>query len=507
MNASIGRITVQLAAPTDESPTPDLIALINGNVAPPNPVTGQDVFVRSMFIVSDQINSCGGRFPVEEHSRLAELLVDSPVLVGHRKDHLPIARTFHARLIERDGQHWVQSYFFWLRSADGALNLKDNIDGGIYKECSIGFTFHLPLCSICGQDIRTCTHEPLTPYVKDGVEQVCHYDYREIERVLETSLVYRGAIPNTAIGKGLDPAERAVVTQSITSLTRPSLRDLAISQPETEFLVMPRYQGIPVTVRIDNGLRQIKLDTGENLEESSSVRFPAFQLVEGITYSGCLVGFQGKERCSVAALRQHLSGNGGQVSRVQLLLFPAKNTPTISQDARRQRYSARTIRHLKVTGAEILSAVRQLMTKHGIEVRPVNASEQSSKCWLYSPAEITESQNHYALSSHRDQSTACLRLDSAAVHEQYEIRQFNADRLARGRRFVADRMPGPNRGVTNGDHAIGTGPVHFLKNESGGLRFRLAGPLEGVFILRPVIIDKLPRYLFYREDVSSTSSD
>jgi len=507
MNASIGRITVQLSAPTDESPTTDLIALINENVAPPNPVTAQDVYVRSMHIVSDQINSCGGRFPVEEHPHLAELLVDSPVLVGHRKDHLPIARTFHARLVERDGQHWVQSYFFWLRNADGASNLKDNIDGGIYKECSIGFTFHLPLCSICGQDIRTCAHEPLSPYVKDGVEQICHYDYREIERVLETSLVYRGAIPNTAIGKGLEQTGHAAVARTIALLPRPSLGDLATNQPETPFLVMPRYEGIPVTVQSEDGLRQIKLDTGENIEKASSVRFPAFQLADGITYSGRLVGFQGKERCSVAELRQHLSGNGGPVSRVQLLLLPTNDRPKVAPDTRRLRYNVRTIRHRVVTGAQIHTASRQLMTKHGVEIRPVNASDLPNEWWLYSPVEIMEAQNRYALSSNREQNSAFLQLDSEVVHEQFEIRQFNAERLARGRRFVADRIQYTDRRAANGGQTIGAGPGHLLKTESGGLRFRLAGPIEGVFMVRPVIIDRRPRYLFYREDVSSTSSD
>jgi hypothetical protein len=76
----------------------------------------------------------------------------------------------------------------------------ENIDGGIYKECSIGFTFALPECSICGDDIRTCEHEPMGTY---GDDQTCHFNYRKIERVLETSLVYRGAIPETGVTREL----------------------------------------------------------------------------------------------------------------------------------------------------------------------------------------------------------------------------------------------------------------------------------------------------------------
>jgi hypothetical protein len=55
-----------------------------------------------MFLISDQVNSYGGCFPSDEHEDLARLLIDSPVLVGHTKDKLPIARNFKAELVEKD---------------------------------------------------------------------------------------------------------------------------------------------------------------------------------------------------------------------------------------------------------------------------------------------------------------------------------------------------------------------------------------------------------------------
>jgi len=92
-------------------------------------------------------------------------------MVGHRQDKLPIARNFHAQVVDHEGQSWVKSYFYWLKSADGADDLRDNIDGGIYKECSIGFTFQHPECSICKKDFRTCDHLPLREY-EVGSEKV-----------------------------------------------------------------------------------------------------------------------------------------------------------------------------------------------------------------------------------------------------------------------------------------------------------------------------------------------
>jgi len=100
-----------------------------------------------MFIVSDQVNSYGGCFPTEEHQNLTNLLIDSPVMIGHRKDSLPIARNFHAETIEKDGVNWVKVYFYWLKETDKSEDLKKKIDGGIYKECSISFLFNFPECS------------------------------------------------------------------------------------------------------------------------------------------------------------------------------------------------------------------------------------------------------------------------------------------------------------------------------------------------------------------------
>ncbi len=206
MGANYGKITANLAEPIDKIPD-ELIALINQNIKPPEPLGTDDVYVRAMFVVSDEINSFGGRFPADEHTRLASLLIDSPVLVGHRKDKLPIGRNFHSALITKDGRQWVKSYFYWLKASAGAESLRENIDGGIYKDCSIGFTYFFPECSVCGHDIRRCDHQPLSKFVINGQDIIIHFNYRQIERVLETSLVYRGALPDTSVSKELEQAK------------------------------------------------------------------------------------------------------------------------------------------------------------------------------------------------------------------------------------------------------------------------------------------------------------
>jgi hypothetical protein len=202
MEELLGKIEARLEEESEEV-SDELIFLINSRIRPPKPVTKKDVYVRTMFLVSDEVNSYGGRFPTEELPNIANLVIDSPVIVGHSKEKLPIARSFKAELTERGEKNWVKVWFYWLRDSKDALSLKQNIDHGIYKECSLGFVFEFPECSICGQDMRRCQHIPFRTYQTEDGEKEAFFNYRNITKVLETSLVYRGAVPNTSMSDEL----------------------------------------------------------------------------------------------------------------------------------------------------------------------------------------------------------------------------------------------------------------------------------------------------------------
>jgi hypothetical protein len=164
--------------------------LINANVKPPVAVKPGDIYIRAMYIISDSINAYGGKFDRVDLPNIARMFIDSPVMIGHDKTGLPVARNFWAETIEKDGRLWVKSYFYWLRQTEGAERLALNIDAGIYKECSVGFVYDIPECSACGGDIRVCGHQ---------ISRDVFFYYRGVEKVLETSLVYRGAVPGTSI--------------------------------------------------------------------------------------------------------------------------------------------------------------------------------------------------------------------------------------------------------------------------------------------------------------------
>jgi len=203
-----------------------LIEDINRVVDPPVPVSAEDVFIRSMDVVSDEVNEHGGRFSPDEFERLCELIVDSPVLIAHDKRQLPVGRNFKAEVTDRDGRPWVKVWFYWPRNTAAAQDLASRIDAGIIQEVSIGFEFKRPECSVCGLDIRECDHRPFVDYEHaDGVKSPAHYIYREIVRVLETSLVYRGATPGTRIGAGLffDKTEQPAVSNTVTPDLSPAV--------------------------------------------------------------------------------------------------------------------------------------------------------------------------------------------------------------------------------------------------------------------------------------------
>lgn len=182
--------TAELSASVVDHNLRKYVDLINDSIKPPVPVAAGDIVIRAMYIISDSVNAYGGRFDRSELPSIAALFIDSPVLIGHDKSGLPVARNFWAETVEKDGQTWIKSYFYWLKEADKNNRLKLNIDSGIYKECSVSFTYAFPECSACGGDIRACGHQ---------ISRDIFFYYRGVDKILETSLVYRGAVPGTSI--------------------------------------------------------------------------------------------------------------------------------------------------------------------------------------------------------------------------------------------------------------------------------------------------------------------
>jgi hypothetical protein len=170
-----------------------------------------DIYIRKVRLAGDRIDAYGGRFRSEDLPGLLKLTEGLPLLIGHRKDTLGVARFFNGGIENHDEAHYIVPRFYWLKKHSAAEDLKLSIDGGLVTQASISFSFRKPTCSICGEDIRTCAHQVGKTYPEAA--EPCFYYYDDIVRVNEGSLVYKGAEPGTGMelsgsNPNFDPSDK-----------------------------------------------------------------------------------------------------------------------------------------------------------------------------------------------------------------------------------------------------------------------------------------------------------
>ena len=157
----------------------------------------EDIYVRKVRLAGDKVDAYGGRFRKEDLPRLLDMTHGLPLLIGHRKDTIGVARFFDGNIEEFENGSYIVPRFYWLKKHSGAEDLRLSIDGGLVNEASLSFIFRKPTCSVCGEDIRTCLHQVGKRYL--NTPEPCFYYYDDIVRINEGSLVYRGAEPGTGI--------------------------------------------------------------------------------------------------------------------------------------------------------------------------------------------------------------------------------------------------------------------------------------------------------------------
>ena len=390
------------------SPSDELVNLINLRIKPPKPVGKDEIHVRTMFLASDQINSYGGRFPQDELTKITELVIDSPVIVGHKKEKLPIARNFKAELVEKDGIKWVKVWFYWLKNSEGALSLKENIDHGIYKECSVAFLFDFPECSVCGQDMRKCPHIPFRSYAANqhgSKDDAAYFNYRGVNKVLETSLVYRGAVPNTSISDELSfyrkekvfPLELVSPNAPFVSPSHSNvifrLEDL--SSLCGKFLVEPLYQGIRAQIhKLDN---QIKIWDKDGNEITH--KFPTLVNLlrlnqKDFIIDGELVKYRGNSRAPRSELFDYLSNSFKDDFGFKFKLFdilylnqdltslPLENRKKIIEDNFEDSNCLQKVKYQTTSAENLFSVIKKASSLEGAVIKEANSSYFSPHSWI-----------------------------------------------------------------------------------------------------------------------------
>lgn len=150
----------------------------------------RDAFaVFSLDLCHNEVDRHFSRFPEEELAKISEMVPGRPLMERHDlKGSLPRG-TFFRSALHRDGERVaVRPDVYVLRTHENRDFIL-NIEGGVYRETSIGFAFQTPECSVCSRDLRTCDHVPGRTY---GDEQ-CHYVMRDVLEVIEGSVVPSGS--------------------------------------------------------------------------------------------------------------------------------------------------------------------------------------------------------------------------------------------------------------------------------------------------------------------------
>jgi hypothetical protein len=432
----LAHVGAELMRPEEEI-SDELVFLINSRIKPPKPVTSEGIFVRTMFLISDEVNSYGGRFPLDELFNISNLVIDSPVMVGHTKEKLPIARNFKAEVVGKQGQNWLKVWFYWLKSASDALSLKENIDHGIYKECSLGFVFEFPECSICAGDMRRCQHIPFRTYQTEEGEKEAWFNYRNITRVLETSLVYRGAVPNTSMSDELwlhqKPDSKDMRPDSSSSTGSNQVKIYQITplefvpptKPEKSgrtsneifhledssslsgsLLIEPKYDGVRAQIHKRGKEVKIFTDKGKPVEQ----KFP--RLVkeilqvhqESFILDGELVKYKGNSRLSYKDVASYIhqeaertcSGKNGQpddsrfrFKAFDLLYLNGEDQTSLPLRSRKELLEGllvdgdlvQKVKYERVPSGDLPSRIKTVASSEGAMIKEVDSTYLEGNSW------------------------------------------------------------------------------------------------------------------------------
>jgi len=166
-----------------------LLAQINSFAL--RPLAMDEFVVFTMDLCHNQMDRHFSRFPDEELEKINRMVPGRPLMERHDlRGTLPRGTFFRSALHNDDarGRVSVRPDVYVLRTPDNESFIL-NIEGGVYRETSIGFSFRTPECGICGKDLRTCDHVPGRTYG----DAVCHYVMRDVLEVIEGSVVPTGS--------------------------------------------------------------------------------------------------------------------------------------------------------------------------------------------------------------------------------------------------------------------------------------------------------------------------
>lgn len=141
-------------------------------------LTADEVYAFQVLLCDNEVDRDFERFSVSTLRELSELFVGATGICDHDwRSENQVARIYRTELVTEKGKTtscgeayvYLKGFAYMLRTEANA-ELIAQIEGGIKRETSVGCSVAQSICSICGAEIGTCSHEKGKVY---GGERCC----------------------------------------------------------------------------------------------------------------------------------------------------------------------------------------------------------------------------------------------------------------------------------------------------------------------------------------------
>jgi hypothetical protein len=258
-------------------------------------------------------------------------------------------------------------------------------------------------------------------------------------------------------------------------------------------------------MHVEHGKVSLVARDGRRISEDIVSRFDFPPLTGDFTVQTRMIGYRGKERCSVDALCTFLDEGSGPVSRVVLKLFPAADRDIELTANGKSTFDVRLIPNRRVKVHDLERTAREIATQLGIEIWPADSADISSKGYWYRPSPASKSRPGYAVCLADAPASSALTLTDKDRTFAFTIDQLDRDLLNAGRRFVADPVTDQVDHITSQSKVL-RGSLAYVKERESGYVVRLDGDFAGTYVFRPILLNGRNRFLFYKTDTGNTLS-
>lgn len=203
--------TKQVEELTDED-----MALINKHTR--RELTADEVYIYPIVLCDNEGDRDHEYFIKKDLETLASLFIGKTFIQDHSwksgNQHSRIFKTEVVKVSDRkvesktkiQGQPYYQLKAWAYTIKKGHENLIEDIEAGILKEVSVGFSIKELICDICGNsfyDGANCSHWPGRSYKVNGEDLTCYLHMKDPKEAYEVSFVAVPAQPAAGVVKGV----------------------------------------------------------------------------------------------------------------------------------------------------------------------------------------------------------------------------------------------------------------------------------------------------------------